>query len=251
MTEQLRFFRELGITHLQVPEPAAPGRTIARSALPGSLRRSESDVAVPVPADSVSRPTAEAAAAALVGIRNELGDCRRCKLAPRRTHLVFGVGDPAAELMFVGEAPGEDEDLQGEPFVGRAGQLLTRIIQAMGLDRSQVYIANVLKCRPPENRDPEPDEVACCEPFLLQQVAAIRPLVIVALGRWAAQTLLKTTTPISRLRGRFFEYRGTLLLPTFHPSYLLRNPSQKKEVWEDMKQVMERMRQLGSRHYAG
>ena len=161
--------------------------------------------------------------------------CKLCELGRRQ--VVFGVGNPKARLMFVGEAPGEDEDRQGEPFVGRAGQLLTKIIEAISLTRDQVYIANVIKCRPPGNRNPEPDEVSACEPFLFQQIAIIKPRVIVALGKFAAQCLLRTTEPITRLRGREFEYRGATLIPTFHPAYLLRNPSAKREVWEDMKKV--------------
>ena len=151
---------------------------------------------------------------------------------------MFGVGNPKAELMFVGEAPGADEDLQGEPFVGRAGQLLTKIIEAIQLQRSDVYIANVIKCRPPGNRNPEPDEVATCEPFLLRQIDLIRPRVIVALGTFAAQALLKTDTPISRLRGRVHDFRGGIkLIATFHPAFLLRSPDRKRDVWEDMKKV--------------
>jgi DNA polymerase len=178
------------------------------------------------------------AAEALVAIRDEIGDCTRCKLhALGRRQVVFGVGNPNADLMFVGEAPGADEDVQGEPFVGRAGQLLTRIIEAIDLKREDVYIANVIKCRPPQNRNPDPDEVGTCEPFLFQQVDVIGPKVIVALGTFAARTLLRTVDPISRLRGRVYEYRGARLVPTFHPAYLLRNPASKREVWEDMKKV--------------
>jgi DNA polymerase len=175
---------------------------------------------------------------ALRAIRADLGDCTRCKLHGGRTHLVFGVGDPAAQLMFVGEGPGADEDQQGEPFVGRAGQLLTKMIEAMGFARSDVYIANVVKCRPPGNRDPEPDEIESCEPFLKSQIAAIQPRVIVALGRFAVQTLLHDTTPISRLRGKWREYEGVKLMPTFHPAYLLRSPAEKKPAWEDLQLVM-------------
>ena len=165
-------------------------------------------------------------------------DCSRCKLHTLgRKQVVFGVGNPNADLMFVGEAPGADEDVQGEPFVGRAGQLLTKIIEAIGLTRDDVYIANVIKCRPPGNRNPEPDEVEQCEPFLFRQIDTIKPKVIVALGKFAAQCLLKTETPISRLRGQEFAYREAILIPTFHPAYLLRNPSSKREVWEDMKKV--------------
>ena len=172
-------------------------------------------------------------------IKTEIGPlCMRCKLCSLgRTQTVFGVGNPKARLMFVGEAPGEDEDKKGEPFVGRAGQLLTKIVEAIGMTRDQVYIANVIKCRPPNNRNPEPDEVATCEPFLFRQIDVIQPKVIVPLGKFAAQCVLKTMDPITKLRGRRFDYRGSVLIPTFHPAYLLRNPSAKREVWEDMKNV--------------
>ncbi|HPO07573.1 MAG TPA: uracil-DNA glycosylase [bacterium] len=171
-----------------------------------------------------------------------LKDCTRCGLSARRTQVVFGTGNPETDLVFVGEAPGYDEDVQGEPFVGRAGQLLTKMIAAMGLSRKQVYICNVIKCRPPENRDPLPEEIACCEPFLLKQLEIIRPKVIVALGRFAVQSLLRDMTPITRQRGRWRDYHGIRLMPTFHPSYLLRNPAAKREVWEDLQEVM---RELG------
>jgi DNA polymerase len=179
------------------------------------------------------------AATDLPGIRADLGDCTRCKLhGLGRKQIVFGVGSPDARLMFVGEAPGADEDIQGEPFVGRAGQLLTKIIQSIGLQRSDVYIANVIKCRPPSNRNPEPDEVASCQPFLFRQIDAIRPKVLVALGTFAAHALLGTDAPISRLRGRVHDFRGGIqLIPTFHPAFLLRSPDRKRDVWEDMKKV--------------
>jgi DNA polymerase len=160
--------------------------------------------------------------------------------------VVFGVGNPEAELMFVGEAPGRDEDLQGEPFVGRAGQLLTRIIEAIGLRRQDVYIANVIKCRPPNNRNPQEDEIARCEPYLRRQIELVRPRIIVALGTFAAQTLLKTAQPISQLRGRFHTYHGVKLMPTFHPAFLLRNPERKRAVWEDMQLVQRELRQRAS-----
>jgi uracil-DNA glycosylase family 4 len=176
-------------------------------------------------------------------LRAALTDCRRCKLCAGRTQVVFGVGNPKADLMFVGEGPGRDEDLQGEPFVGRAGQLLTDIItKGMGLKRSDVYIANVVKCRPPENRNPEPDEVAACEPFLRKQIEFIRPQIIVAMGKFAVQTLLQTKVPITKLRGQWHRYHGIKLMPTFHPAYLLRNPGDKKLVWEDIKKVIEARR---------
>lgn len=194
--------------------------------------------------------TAATASRTLEEIREELGDCQRCKLCSTRKNIVFGVGNPSADLMFVGEAPGADEDRQGEPFVGKAGQLLTRIIQTMfGLEREHVYIANILKCRPPRNRDPEPDEVESCQRFLFDQIESVDPLIIVALGRYAAQTLLEDQTSISRLRGNFYPYRGRLLIPTFHPSYLLRTPARKREVWLDMKKVRARLEELGSRYY--
>ena len=180
----------------------------------------------------------------LTSIREDLGDCTRCKLHTLgRKQIVFGVGNPNADLMFVGEAPGADEDVQGEPFVGRAGQLLTKIIEAIDLKREDVYIANLIKCRPPDNRNPEPDEAEQCEPFLFQQIDSIKPKVIVALGKFAAQALLKTTEPISKIRGREFTYRDAVLMPTYHPAYLLRTPSAKREVWEDMKRVRELLRE--------
>ncbi|MDA2937298.1 uracil-DNA glycosylase [Acidobacteria bacterium AH-259-A15] len=210
--EQLKFFLDLGVTHLNVQMDKSPQ--------------------------------------SLEEIRQEIGDCQRCKLWEHRTHIVFGVGNPKADLMFVGEAPGADEDAQGIPFVGRAGQLLTKIIEAIDLTRDQVYIANILKCRPPDNRNPEPDEVETCEGFLFKQIEVIQPKIIVALGRYAAQTLLRTKAPITRIRGEFFQFQGSFLIPTFHPSYLLRNPFAKREVWEDMKAIRVRLKELGSGYYS-
>jgi uracil-DNA glycosylase len=205
---------------------------------PGPRRgRSESGMP-PGPLASIRAPQAPDPASALRLIREEIGDCRRCRLSGQRTNIVFGVGSASARLMFVGEGPGADEDRQGEPFVGRAGQLLTKIIESMGLRREDVYIANVVKCRPPDNRTPLPDEVGVCSPFLFQQIAAIRPAVVVCLGTPAAQTILGTSATITRLRGAFREVNGIQVMPTFHPAYLLRNPAAKKEVWEDMKKVM-------------
>jgi len=178
----------------------------------------------------------------LAQVREELGDCTRCKLHASRKNIVFGVGDPNARLMFIGEAPGADEDRLGEPFVGKAGQLLDKMIVAMGWTRDSVYIANTLKCRPPDNRDPEPDETEACQPFLFQQIEAIDPEVIVTLGRPAAQLLLQTGAPISKLRGRWHELRGRMVMPTFHPAYLLRSPDKKREAWSDLQQVMAKMR---------
>ena len=226
LAEHLKFFGELGVSGVRRDVVWAARQKDADD------EDNHDDMVAPVP--FAQRPTPEA----LTGIREDLGDCTRCKLHKAgRHHIVFGVGNPQADLMFVGEAPGRDEDLQGIPFVGRAGQKLTQIIEAIGLKRDDVYIANVIKCRPPENRNPEPDEVDTCEPFLFRQVDAIRPKVIVALGTFAARSLLKTADSISRLRGRVYDYRGAKLVPTFHPAYLLRNPNCRREVWEDMKKV--------------
>ena len=220
LAEHLRYFAELGVTGL--------------SRDPVWRRRPDAAAS-----DDKAILVATSATDSLEIIKSDLGDdCRRCKLCTMgRSQIVFGVGNPRARLMFVGEAPGEEEDRRGEPFVGRAGQLLTKIIEAIGLTRDQVYIANVIKCRPPGNRNPEPDEVASCEPYLFRQIDVIKPRVIVALGKFAAQSLLKTMDPITRMRGRVYDYRGVSLMPTFHPAYLLRNPSSKREVWEDMKKV--------------
>ena len=171
-------------------------------------------------------------------IREFIGDCTRCKLSKGRTKIVFGTGSPKAQLMFVGEGPGRDEDLSGEPFVGRAGKLLTDMIKAMGLQREDVYIANIVKCRPPDNRQPEHDEVAACSPFLMRQIDVIQPKVICTLGNTPTQTLMQTTQGISRFRGEWFEFRNAKLMPTYHPAYLLRNPAAKADVWKDLQKVM-------------
>ena len=205
----------------------------------GGARTAAGDLAAASapPAPPAGSPGTAPPPETLEEIREDLGECTRCKLHGGRTNLVFGVGSPTADLVFVGEAPGRDEDRQGIPFVGRAGQLLTRIIAAIGLSRDEVYIANVIKCRPPNNRNPEPDEVATCEPFLFRQLDVIRPRVVVALGGFAIRTLLRTDDAVSRLRGRVFDYRGAKLIPTFHPAFLLRSPERKRDVWEDMKRV--------------
>ena len=234
LAEHLRFYQELGVTGIntdrrwrQRDEPAGNEGRIQPDAGPAAVE----PIAQPV---TLVRSPEEA----LRAIRDEIGDCTRCKLHKQgRTQVVFGVGNPAADLMFVGAAPGGDADIQGIPFVGRAGQLLTKIIEAIELSRDQVYIANVIKCRPPGNRNPDPDEVDTCEPFLFQQIDSIKPKVIVALGTFAAKALLKTQDPISRLRGRVYDYRGAKLVPTFHPAFLLRSPERKRDVWEDMKKV--------------
>lgn len=177
----------------------------------------------------------------LEAIRTDLGDCTRCRLSKNRKNIVFGTGDPHAKLMFVGEGPGYEEDQMGEPFVGAAGRLLTKIIEAINHTREQVYICNIIKCRPPGNRNPMPDEIEICFPFLKRQIASVKPDIICALGTFAAQTLLETKSPISKLRGSFYDYMGSKVLPTYHPAYLLRNPEKKRDVWEDMKKLMKAM----------
>ena len=235
LAAHLDFFTELGVDGVRL-EPAWSRRAVIGSqgpTTPGPDTTPTSEV-TSVETISVFASPADALAA----IRSDIGDCTRCKLyGLGRQQIVFGVGHPSADLMFVGEAPGADEDVKGEPFVGRAGKLLTQIIEAIGLRREEVYIANVIKCRPPENRNPEPDEVEHCEPFLFRQIDVIKPKVIVALGTFAAQSLLRSAEPITRLRGREVQYRDAILIPTFHPAYLLRMPSAKRKVWEDMQRV--------------
>ena len=236
LAEHLRFYAEMGVTGI-----SRDVRWRERTGSPAQAQvqtRKELDPPAPsAPAPALSAPAP--AVWTLESIREDIGDCTRCKLSTLgRKQIVFGVGSHNAELMFVGEGPGADEDVQGIPFVGRAGQLLTKMIEAMGFRRDDVYIANVVKCRPPDNRNPEPDEIASCEPFLFRQIEAIRPKVIVALGSFAAKTLLRTQDPISRLRGRVYEYHGAKLIPTFHPSFLLRSPAQKKYAWEDLKTAL-------------
>jgi uracil-DNA glycosylase family 4 len=225
LTERVRVDRELG------------------KPLSCLFREKPGDAAPPAPEPTLSAETSAGELSTLEAVRSELGDCRRCPLGNLRHRLVFGEGNPHADLVFVGEAPGADEDAQGRPFVGRAGQLLTRIIAAMGLKREEAYICNILKCRPPGNRNPLPDEIAACEPFLIRQLEAIRPRVICALGSFAAHTLLKSEAPISTLRGRFHRYQGIPLMPTYHPAYLLRNPGAKKQVWEDVREIMTVLRE--------
>ena len=228
------------------PAPTAPSPHVEPGPPPPPPSRAPAAPAGPLePAPSVA--AAGDRRARLEHLRAELGECHRCRLGDTRRNLVFGVGDPEAQLMVVGEGPGRDEDLQGEPFVGAAGQLLTKMLEAMGLGRDDVYIANIIKCRPPQNRDPAPDEIAACERFLQQQVEIISPRIILAMGNFAAKTLLRTEVGITRLRGRFHAYQGIPLMPTFHPAYLLRNADGKRPAWEDLKQVMAEMDRLGLR----
>ncbi len=257
------YFREVGVYDFYrrgepVPEELPPGDlvsatvsetdqnyvtvTVAEQAVPSSLFETLPNMPrsvlspPPVPQSAILAP--ELRADALLAIRQEIGDCRRCPLAPTRNKIVFGDGDPNARLMFVGEGPGADEDAQGLPFVGRGGQLLNNMIAAMGLKREEVYIANIVKCRPPKNRTPEPIEANTCKPFLFQQIEVIRPDVIVALGATAATYLLGVKSPLSALRGRIHHALGTRLVVTYHPAFLLRDPTQKKEAWKDLQIAM-------------
>jgi DNA polymerase len=244
LSNHLRFYQELGVTGVS-RDPKWRRRDEALRGAQGTeaAPNGPHEVRDEVESAEVSPMTfARSSVEALAAIRDHLGDCTRCKLHTLgRRQIVFGVGNPNADLMFVGEAPGADEDIQGVPFVGRAGQLLTKMIEAMGFKRDEVYIANVLKCRPPGNRNPEPDEIEQCEPFLFRQLASVQPKVVIALGAFAARTLLKTDAPISRLRGRVHEYRGAKLIPTFHPSFLLRSPGYKREAWDDLKLALSEM----------
>jgi uracil-DNA glycosylase len=279
LTERVRYCHELGIYdfYRREPGPAQSTETASAEKVSASLSLTLSSASYSTPQSELReemaarksavvptvaeenifeivapKPEYEVAdpAAALKLIRDDLGDCTRCKLYKGRTKIVFGVGDPRAELMFVGEGPGADEDMQGEPFVGRAGQLLNNMIKAMGLRREDVYIANIVKCRPPGNRQPERDECETCSPFLMRQIAAIKPKVIVALGATAAKNLLAINAPMSELRGRFYDFKpagvrsndsswpGARLAVTYHPAFLLRDPRQKGEAWKDLQMVM-------------
>lgn len=261
LSERLSYYEDIGIrlfyrdrsAGVIVQSPAVtvspPAIQEEKTALAKTIRKPELYKPIPVTArkidvlpvpagPSLFELAEKIADDSLLKIQTDLGDCTRCKLHKGRNKIVFGDGNPKAELVFVGEGPGHDEDVQGLPFVGRAGKLLTQMIEAMGLRRKDVYICNVVKCRPPENRAPEKEEVATCSPFLLRQIDAIAPKVIVCLGSVAAQTLLETNRGISQFRGQWLEFRGRKLLATYHPAYLLRNPSAKSEVWKDLQKVM-------------
>jgi uracil-DNA glycosylase len=237
ISDRVRYYNDLGIYDFY-RQPVE---------LLSAAPKLESEIAVTMPTSSASRVPSQAALtsdpiAALRQIREDIGDCTRCVLHKQgRKQIVFGVGNPRAELMFIGEAPGADEDEKGEPFVGRAGQLLTNMIKAMGLSREEVYIANIIKCRPPGNRKPERDECETCSPFLMRQIETVAPKAIVALGAVAAKTLLAINAPMSELRGRWYDFRGTKLAVTYHPAFLLRDPRQKKETWKDLQMVMKEL----------
>jgi uracil-DNA glycosylase len=238
LTDRIRYYNDLGIYDLyRRPIEAQTSHSVMRAPSPTNLGQlTESDV-MSLPATSVTDPVQQ-----LRLIREDIGDCTRCRLHKQgRKQIVFGVGNPRAELMFIGEAPGADEDEQGEPFVGRAGQLLNNMIRAMGLSREEVYIANIIKCRPPGNRTPERDECETCSPFLMRQIQVIGPKAIVALGAVAAKTLLAINAPMTELRGRWYDFRGTKLAVTYHPAFLLRDPRQKKETWKDLQMVMKEL----------
>ena len=231
ISDRVRYYNDLGIYDFYRQPVQAPG---ADSGLATESARTTQPLADLMKLNPTNDPSA-----ALRLIREDIGDCTRCRLHKQgRTQIVFGVGNPSAELMFIGEAPGADEDERGEPFVGRAGQLLTNMIKAMGLSREEVYIANIIKCRPPNNRTPERDECETCSPFLMRQIEAVAPKAIVALGAVAAKTLLAINAPMSELRGRWYDFRGTKLAVTYHPAFLLRDPRQKKETWKDLQMVM-------------
>lgn len=238
----LEFYRELGIESLSLKPVVADFRSYLDKRVPrlgqGIVREHESQRSEDARNFSLFETNlGQVNDDSLEKIRGDIGDCQRCKLCSTRTHIVFGSGNPQAKLVFVGEAPGADEDAQGLPFVGRAGQLLTKIIESISLTRQEVYICNVIKCRPPNNRFPEKDEIATCSPFLVRQLEAISPKVICCLGAAAAQTILKTKSSVGWIRGRFQDYRGAKLIVTYHPAYLLRNPDAKRAVWEDMKRI--------------
>ena len=246
LEERVRYYQDLGIYDFYrraVPDPAmdaADPRPMASLARGGDAEKSVGGPQASPPAPSRKPPVDPALALRL--IREDLGDCTRCPLHKQgRKQIVFGVGNPRADLMFIGEAPGADEDMQGEPFVGRAGQLLNNMIKAMGLRREDVYIANIIKCRPPGNRTPERDECETCSPYLFRQIEVIQPKALVALGAVAAKTLLAINAPMSELRGRWYDFRGTKLAVTYHPAFLLRDPRQKKETWKDLQMVMKEL----------
>ena len=242
LTDRVRYYNDLGIYDFYRRMVATEiSDRVARAPSPAAFVEPHSVVFQEEPLPQPKLQPADPATALRL-IREDLGDCTRCRLHKQgRKQIVFGVGNPNADLMFIGEAPGADEDEQGEPFVGRSGQLLTNMIKAMGLRREDVYIANIIKCRPPGNRTPERDECDTCSPFLMRQIEAIKPKALVALGAVAAKSLLAINAPMSELRGRWYDFRGTKLAVTYHPAFLLRDPRQKKETWKDLQMVMKEM----------
>ncbi len=251
LAERIRYYNDLGIYDFykrDLPErEAADAESISLETTEDMTPRKSALAIAPAEDELIAaaNPKPEAGIAdpvqALRVIREDIGDCIRCRLSQGRTQIVYGVGNPNADLMFIGEAPGAEEDARGEPFVGRSGQLLTNMIKAMGITREDVYIANIIKCRPPANRAPERDECEICSPFLMRQIAVIKPKVLVALGAVAAKTLLAVNAPMTELRGRWFDFRGTKLAVTYHPAFLLRDPRQKGEAWKDLQMVMKEL----------
>ena len=239
LTDRIRYYNDLGIYDFYRRPIQVSGEGSASVARAPAISESEGRQTL---MEVRTEPESSDPASALRLIREDIGDCTRCRLHKQgRKQIVFGVGNPRAELMFIGEAPGADEDEQGEPFVGRAGQLLNNMFKAMGLRREDIYIANIIKCRPPGNRTPERDECETCSPFLMRQIEVIGPKAIVALGAVAAKTLLAINAPMSELRGQWYDFRGTKLAVTYHPAYLLRDPRQKKEAWKDLQMVMKEL----------
>ncbi len=239
LREELELLRDLGYTHLDYEVTATSEQRTANSEQRPAISEQRTAISDQRPATSDQRSAnSEQRETELLDLGRVAAGCQKCRLAGTRTQVVFGVGNPHADLMFIGEAPGHDEDVKGEPFVGRAGQLLTDIIKAMQLTRAQVYIANVIKCRPPENRNPEPDELDECRPYIKRQVELIQPKVLVTLGKFALQSLTGKAYGIMAIRGHWLEYEGVKLMPTLHPAFLLRTPAAKKDVWADMKKVM-------------
>jgi uracil-DNA glycosylase family 4 len=242
LADRIRYYNELGIYDFYRREDQSEIQIQPEQVEP--LRKAKAVAVIPVELSAATEPEAAFSdpAQALHAIREDIGDCTRCRLHKQgRKQIVFGVGNPWAELMFIGEAPGADEDAKGEPFVGRAGQLLNNMIKAMGLSREEIYIANIIKCRPPGNRTPERDECETCSPFLMRQIATIKPRAIVALGAVAAKTLLAINAPMTEFRGKWYDFRGTKLAVTYHPAFLLRDPRQKKEAWKDLQMVMKEL----------
>jgi DNA polymerase len=237
LKSHLDYLKRMGITELPLADPKTEKAYPAEGGSSVVAVRESSQ-------PHKIKETSQDETASLKEIRDELGNCQRCKLHRTRRTIVFGEGNPEAKLMLIGEGPGYDEDVQGRPFVGKAGQLLTKILQSIGSEREQVYITNIIKCRPPQNRNPEPDEIANCLPFLLKQIQAIRPEIICGLGTFAAQTLLRTDVKITALRGKFYDLSGIRVIPTYHPAYLLRNPDKKREVWEDMKLIAKALKEI-------
>jgi uracil-DNA glycosylase family 4 len=246
LKERLQYYKEMGIDGLSVkisPDQAFAAAATVHQQI--SFTAPVSDLSAERRSPSLFEPPPSSSGESLESIRADLGDCQRCKLCSGRTNIVFGSGTSEARLVFVGEGPGADEDAQGLPFVGAAGQLLTKIIEAIQLTRDQVYICNIVKCRPPSNRTPEEDEIAACSPFIFRQLESIRPRVICCLGAVAAQTVLGTKTAVGKLRGRFHDYRGIQVMPTWHPAYLLRNPNAKRDVWDDVKKIRALLDEVG------